>query len=197
MVKSKFSPQVIKTSTNGKGKNTVKTATISYISPSIPVKSQKEVNEILKYFKKKLVTQQKKLYAQVSFSTNISNITRDMLKIKEIFPNLQDHKIEQVQKIINNVEKPKPRINMMSKGPSHKQVIILMSIENAKYFIRESSMYVNNINRVLKSIKSNVMADFIHIDSKEIIILTNNVICPLDLQDIEKYIKNLLCAVTN
>jgi len=131
----------------------------------------------LKYFKKKLVTQQKKLYAQVSFSTNISNITRDMLKIKEIFPNLQDHKIEQVQKIINNVEKPKPRINIMSKGPSHKQVIILMSIENAKYFIRESSMYVNNINRVLKSIKSNVMADFIHTDSKEIIILTNNVIC--------------------
>jgi len=56
MVKSKFSPQVLKTPTNGKGKNTVKMATISYILPPIPAKPQKEVNEILKYFKNKPVT---------------------------------------------------------------------------------------------------------------------------------------------
>ena len=86
---------------------------------------------------------------------------------------------------------------MTSKGPSHKQVIIPMSIENAKYFIRESSMHVININRALKGIKSNVMADFIHTDSKGIIISTNNVTCLLDLQEIEKYVKNTLCAVAD
>jgi len=63
IVKSKFSLQIIKTPTNGKSKNTVKSATISYISPPIPAKSQKEINEISKYFKKKPVIQQKKLYA--------------------------------------------------------------------------------------------------------------------------------------
>jgi len=103
------------------------------------------------------------------------------LKIKETFPNFQDHKIKQVQKIINNVEKPKPRINMISKGPSHKQVIILMSIENTKYFIRESSMHIININRVLKDIKSNIIADFICTDSKGIIISINNVAYSLNL----------------
>ena len=37
----------------------------------------------------------------------MSNIARDTLKIRETFPNLQDCKIEQVQKIINGVMKPK------------------------------------------------------------------------------------------
>ena len=88
MVKSKFSPQVTRTPTNGKGKNTVKLATISSIPPPIPAKSPKEVNEIPKYFKKKPVSQQKKSYTQASSSTNVSNIARDTLKIKETFPNL-------------------------------------------------------------------------------------------------------------
>ena len=134
----------------------------------------------------------------LGFSVISQTVTaRNTLKIKETFPNLQDCKIKQVQKIINNVENPKPRINMMSKGLSCKQVIIPMSIENAKYFIRESSMHVININRTLKDIKSNIMADFIHIDSKRIIISTNNIACPLDLQEIEKYVKNLLYTVAD
>jgi len=120
-----------------------------------------------------------------------------MLKIKEMFPNLQDCKIEQVQKIINNIEKPKPKFNIIMKGPFHKQVIVLISIENVKYFMRESSIYIININRALKGIKSNVMANFVYSDSKGIIISTNNVICPSDLQEIKKYVKNTLCIVTD
>jgi len=197
MVKSKFSPQPIKTTTNDKDKNTIKLTTISSILSPILAKSPKEVNKISKYFKKKPVPQQKKLYAQTSSSTNASNIARNMLKIKEIFLNLQDCKIEQVQKIINNVKKSKPRFNMMTKGPSCKQVIIPMSIENAKYFMRESSMHVININRVLKGIKSNVMANFVHLDSKEIIISINNIVCLSDLQKIKKYVKNTLCMVAD
>ena len=120
MVKSKFSPRPTKTTTNDKDKNTIKPATISSIPSPILTKSLKKVNKILKYFKKKPVSQQKKLYTQASSSTNTSNIARDMLKIKEMFPDLQDHKIKQVQKIINNVEKPKPRFNMTTNGPSCK-----------------------------------------------------------------------------
>ena len=63
--------------------------------------------------------------------------------------------------------------------------------------MRESSMYVININRALKDIKANVMADFVHLNDKGIIISTNNVASPSDLQEIEKYAKNTLCAVTD
>jgi len=62
MVKSKFSPQPIKTTTNDKGKNTIKLATISSIPLPILSKSPKKINEILKYFKRKPISQ-KKLYA--------------------------------------------------------------------------------------------------------------------------------------
>ena len=72
-----------------------------------------------------------------------------------------------------------------------------MSIENMKYFMRESSIHVININRALKDIKSNVMADFVHLNDKGIIISTNNVAGPSDLQEIEKYVKNTLCAVAD
>ena len=51
-----------------------------------------------------------------------------MLKIKEMFPKLQNKKINQVQKIINGGEsKPKPYINMTTRGPSHKQIIVSMN----------------------------------------------------------------------
>ena len=137
------------------------------------------------------------MYAWASFTTNTTNIARDTLKIKEIFPNLKDYKIEQIQKIISNVKKPKPRLNMMIKGLSHKQVIVPISIENVKYFMRVSSMHVININKTLKDIKSNVMANFVCSDDKGIIIFTNNIACPSDLQEIKKYVKNTLCAVTD
>ena len=53
-----------------------------------------------------------------------------------------------------------------------------------------SSIYITNINRVLKSIKSDIMADFIQKDQVGIIIITNKVASSLDLQMIKKYIKN-------
>jgi len=86
---------------------------------------------------------------------------------------------------------------MTFKGPSQKQVIIPMSVKNKKYFIREFSFHIININRALKGIKSNVMANFIHTNAKGIIISTNNVMCPSDLQKIKKYVKNSLCAVAD
>ena len=126
-------------------------------------------------------------------SSNGSNTARKMLKIKKTFPSLQNKKIELVQKIINGKGKPKPHINMTTKEPLCKQVIVPMSIDNTNKFIKESSTHITNTNRTLKNIKSDVIADFIHIENKSIVISTNQVASPLDLQSIKKYIKNTHC----
>ena len=78
---------------------------------------------------------------------------------------------------------------MTTKGLSHKQVIIPISCNLSKRFIKDLSLHVININWVLKSIKSNICADFICADNKNIIISTNNVAVNSDLQEIEKYVK--------
>ena len=155
-VKSQFSSQVIKPKASSKGKETVKPAFVSSLPPPIPAKSQKEVNKISKYFKKNNNANSTKLYAQASSSSKktntsssapMSNITRDTLKIKESFPNLPNAKIDLIQKVINGSNsKPKPRINMTTKGPSHKQVIVPMSNNLSKKFTKDSSMHIININ---------------------------------------------------
>jgi len=156
------------------------------------VKSAKEVNEILKYFKKpQPVSQGPKSYVQVlARQPNSTNIVRKILKIKEIFSNLQNKKIEIVQKIISGQDKPRPKISMTTKGLSYKQVIILMKDNDANNFIKDLSMHVININQMLKNIKFYIMVDYIHIDGKDIIITTNNITSPSDLQDIKKYVKS-------
>lgn len=87
-VKSKFSPQVFKAPQNGKGKNVINSVFISSIPSLILAKSSKKVNEILKFFKKNPIIQQKKLYTQASFNNNVLNIVRETLKIKKTFLSL-------------------------------------------------------------------------------------------------------------
>ena len=79
---------------------------------------------------------------------------------------------------------------MMTKRLFRKIVIILMSNKNKNKFMESSSLYITNFNRILKNIKSKVMSNFIHMDTTGIIIITNKVTLPLDLQTIEKYIRN-------
>ena len=45
-------------------------------------------------------------------------------------------------------------------------------------------------NQMLKNIKFYIMADYIHIDSKHIIITTNNIASLSDLQAVKKYVKS-------
>jgi len=122
----------------------------------------------------------------------MSNIIRETLQIKDTFPNLQNKKIKQVQKIMSRDQKPKPHINMTTKGFSHKQVIVPMNSENTRKYMKDVSSYVININRALRSIKSNIIADFIRLNNKGIIISTNNIANTSDLQEIERYVKNSL-----
>ena len=72
---------------------------------------------------KTLNYQQKKSYAQVS-KKNIEKV----LKIKEAFFHLFNRRIINVVNTVNSKEnKTKPRINVTTKGPSRKQVIVPIS----------------------------------------------------------------------
>ena len=120
--------------------------------------------------------------------------TSKILKIKEMFTKLQVRKIGNIHKIINGSRKPKPKVNITTKKLSRKQVIILMSNENKTRFIEFSSKHIAkhiaNLNNVLKNIKSDVIADFVYIDQAGITIVINEVTVSLDLQTIERYVKN-------
>jgi len=158
-----YTPKTNPNKNSKKGdKETNKLASIERLSPSIPAKFPKEVNEISKYFKMQKPsptnTNLRKSYTQASKS--ISN-TEEVLKIKETFPSLKAKKIDNIQKIIKGDGKSKPYINMTIKGPFRKQVIVPMNDDNKKNFMKESSSHVTNINSALKNIKSEVMVDFV------------------------------------
>ena len=53
----------------------------------------------------------------------------------------------------------------------------------------KSNAHVSNINRVLKNIKSDILVDFIHTDTVDIIVVTNKVVSSLNLQTIKHYVK--------
>ena len=54
----------------------------------------------------------------------------------------------------------------------------------------KSNAHVSNINRVLKNIKSDILVDFIHTDTADIIVVTNKVVSSLNLQTIKHYVKD-------
>ena len=124
----------------------------------------------------------------LSFS---SNVVRETFKIKKMFPNLQNKKIENIQNIISSKTKSKLKLNMTTKEPSRKQVIIPMNVANARNLIKDSSLHMSNINRALKNIKLEIMADFICSENRRVVIITNKVAGTLNLQTIERYVKNI------
>ena len=78
----------------------------------------------------KIISNNRKSYAQVlALFTNIKKI----LKIKEMFLNLQAKKNENIQKVINNNGKPRSKLNMAMKGLSRKQDYIYGIIKCLHY----------------------------------------------------------------
>ena len=65
-----------------------------------------------------------------------------------------------------------------------------MSNDNITKFMRNSSVHVANINKALRNVKSEVLADFICLDPLGIMVVTNKVSMQSDLQIIEQYVKN-------
>ena len=189
----KFTPKVPAPSNrNNKSINKPIPVSIKKIPPLISTKSQKEVNQIFKYFKNiKLVNiskQSPKLYIQVS-KQGIS--ISEVIKIKENFPALDAKKINQIHNIVNGNPKAKPYIQMTTKEPSRKQIIIPMNSNNITKFIKNSSLHITNINQSLRNLKSEVLVNFICLDLTGVMVVINKVIVQSDLCIIDKYIKNV------
>jgi len=79
---------------------------------------------------------------------------------------------------------------MTTKEPSRKQVIIPISRENVNSFMKNSSLHVANINRLLHNAKLDVLVDYIYSDPTGITIITSKVSQQSDLSIIDNYIKN-------
>ena len=65
-----------------------------------------------------------------------------------------------------------------------------MSNSNANKFMTASSEYIINLDQTLRSIKSDLIINFIHIDHWGLIVTFNRVASSLDISIISKYIKN-------
>ena len=137
-------------------------ASIKRLSPPILAKSPKEVYKISKFFKSnkldKLASNNSKSYAQAS-KQNAS--MAKVIKIKETFPSISAKEIDQINNIVKRPFKTKPCIQIMTKGPSRKQVIIPMVKDNIDKFMKNSSIPMTNLNRNLRNAKSEVLVDFI------------------------------------
>jgi len=199
-ISSKFTPRIPTSNGNNKKdapKSTPVTINKAPPHPPLPAKSKKKINTISKYFhsKKNIVESinqpsnpnSGKSYTQASKS---SASTSEVLKIKETFPSLNAQKIDQVNNIVNGQNKVKPRIQMTTKGPSRKHVIIPMSSDNVSSFMKNSSVHVANINRSLRNAKTDILVDYIHSDNTGICVVVNKVAQQSDMSIIDNYIKN-------
>ena len=102
----------------------------------------------------------KKSYAQASKSNLLC--IEDIVRVKEAFPALLADEVGKVLKIKNSGEgNKKPKINMMTRGPSRKEVIILMAKHIAELIINSAHIHIANINKCLRNSKSDIVTDFI------------------------------------
>ena len=169
-----------------------KVVEIVKLSPPIPVCLPKKILEKSKFFgkgnksTKTVNTNVRKLYAQAT-SSNVS----DILKLKENFPSLLAKKIEGIHRIINNMDKVKPHLNITMKGPLRKQLIVPISKDYVNNIMVSANEYVTNINKALKNVKSNIMVDFIHLENMGITIVSNSVASQSNLQVMKRYVKNI------
>jgi len=172
----------------GKGKP----INISRVFLPIPSRPSKSVLAKSKFYKGDQMMKYK------SYAQTLKEDINEIIKIKNAFPKLSSNKISEIYKAINNSDnKGKPKLNMrfklnmMTKGSSQKQIIISMSLNNVKRVMAQSNIYITNINRSPKDIKSEVAVDFIRFDNKDIIVTTNKVVGTSDLNIIKDYMKNL------
>ena len=80
---------------------------------------------------------------------------------------------------------------MTTKGPSRKQVIIPMAKSNAELIVILAHQHIANINKCLKNIKSDIIADFIWVTNERVSITINKLANPSDLTTVKKYIKSI------
>ena len=112
------------------------------------------------------ITRKPSLLSQKSdYSLRLLKATlRNILKIKNAFPKLPFGKIIiKISNVIyNNRVIIKLKINITTKKSFRKHIIISISKINSKTIVSQANVHVLNINRLLKAIKSEVLADFIY-----------------------------------
>ena len=131
-------------------------------------------------------TNTRKSYTQAT-NLNVS----DILKLNKNYPSLPAKRIEDIHRIINNMDKTKPCIKMTTKGPSQKQIVIPMSKANIDNIMASLADHVTNINNMFKTIKSKVMVNYICLETMRVTIASNVVASQFNLQVMERYVKNI------
>ena len=137
------------------------TENVSFTTTNMPVTLPPPNKNIENTVKKDLKSlNMKKSYAQASKS-NLSRI-EDIVRVKEAFPALLVDEVKKVLKIKNSRESnKKPKINMTTRRPSRKKVIIPMTKYIAELIVNSAHIYITNVNKCLKNSKSNIITDFI------------------------------------
>jgi len=141
----------------------VSTSTTSSAPPPLPSMVVPPINKNNELINKKEPKSSniRKSYVQVSKLNVLPNI-ENVLQIKDTFPSLSAGKVGKMIKAINGSErKKKPSINMTTRGPSRKQVIVSMVKSNAELIVQSVHQHISNINNCLRNIKSDVIVDFL------------------------------------
>ena len=98
-----------------------------------------------------------KTFAQAT-KQNIKNL----LKIKEAFSSLPSKKvIDMHSTVFNTNSQSYPKINMTTKGPSQKHVLIPMNKDNKNTILHQANVHVRIINNHLKTCRSDTSIDCI------------------------------------
>jgi len=79
---------------------------------------------------------------------------------------------------------------MITKDPSHKQIIVPMESNNSKKFMKSLGDHIANFNHALKGIKSDTIVNFICINHCGLLVTANKVTTSSELCVVNNYIKN-------
>jgi len=161
---------------------------ISKIPLFIPPRPSKKVLEKSKALQRSIST---KGNSNMSYAQAASYVI-NTLKIKEAFPALPNKKVLEMHNaaFAQPVNKTK-KVQYTTKEPSRKQTIILVPNNLAENIMGNASIYIFQINALLKNVKSSMHSEFICPCSGRITIITNNVPNPNDLSVVEKYFKSV------
>jgi len=123
--------------------------------------------------------------------SNLSKI-EDILRVKEVFPSLSADEVGKILKVKNSSKgKKKPKLNMTTRGPSRKKVIIPMTKLNAELIMKSVHKQITNINEYLKNSNLDIIADFICLSNNGVIITTNRPANATELSRIKNFLKKI------
>ena len=103
--------------------------------------------------------------------------------------------VDEVEKILKAKDSgkdiKKSKINITIKKLLRREIIVPMTKFNTESIVNLAHTHITNINKCLKNSKSDIIADFIHINNNGIVITTNKPTNNLDLSTIKKFLKNI------